>query len=798
MAASLGAPPFSTDLAAAEDQPIAQEDSGSAMQSARERGSRVEDLSQRSDFGSVYANPDGTWTAELAPEPVQVQDPASGEWSDVDTTLVDTGHGIMPEAAASDLVLSAGGDQVFAKMTVDGQLIEWRWPSTLPTPVLDGATATYADVSAGQDLVVEATSTGFQHFVVLQSAPAPGFAVRLPIATHGAALSETPQGGVVIEADGEVVVDAAPPVMWDASATGEDEDPTVKAVATGVESQGTARPILTLTPDQDFLADPATVYPVTIDPSFSKYTNGDAWVQNSGYTTGQTSSPELRVGTYDSGTHKARSFIHFDNINSTIAGKYIASASLILRNFESANCSGATIRVGKITQDWSGSSLTWANQPNVGTLDATFYPAKGGGSDCPAGDATWDVTSIVANWAQDPASNNRGLRIKADDETVNRSWRVYRSANYSTQDLRPQLVITYDSIPSAPGQLGATPCTTPCGSYPLVVDTADPVLTATSSDSDGGYLAYAWQVRAQGTTALLASGSTSAPAGTPSTWQVPDGVLSDRVLYEFRVSAADSHSVVWSNWKLFAPAVGWDDPDGETTDADTYSPEEEIYLSPDPADIDQGFDATIPEGSVANWTAVNDTRTQTQVNQLSQAGGLISTFGGTEPPPGGNEIPWSGWAACGAMDSKYKVVHDYDRDTLDSRMQRTYVRLYCGRYDKSATESRFGYRHIKDRHAGDWSNYSWAMGRQWQDLVGWMMDWVAYDPDLVSRWDTPPFSRERFCYQRKFLYVIDDETVWKVRAVMLTGRTAVRILTFFPNSASGSGYCANKGVVIKS
>lgn len=83
------------------------------------------------------------------------------------------------------------------------------------------------------------------------------------------------------------------------------------------------------------------------------------------------------------------------------------------------------------------------------------------------------------------------------------------------------------------------------------------------------------------------------------------------------------------------------------------------------------------------------------------------------------------------------------------------------------------------------------MGRGWQDLVGWMMDWVTYDPDRV----TVP-SSQRFCYQRKFYYVANGRVVLKTRAIMILGRTGVRIMTFFPNSSSGAGYCANKGPTI--
>lgn len=62
-------------------------DPTSASVTARTSGERVEDLSERTEKTRVYANPDGTWISEAAPEPTQVRD-AKGAWHLVDTTLV--------------------------------------------------------------------------------------------------------------------------------------------------------------------------------------------------------------------------------------------------------------------------------------------------------------------------------------------------------------------------------------------------------------------------------------------------------------------------------------------------------------------------------------------------------------------------------------------------------------------------------------------------------------------------------------------------------------------------------------
>ncbi|MGH3346180.1 MAG: hypothetical protein ACRDO4_04310, partial [Nocardioides sp.] len=67
-------------------------DAVSAMVTARVTGTRVEDLSQRTETVQVFANPDGTWTSEGTTEPERVQD-SEGAWQEVDTSLVEVSGG---------------------------------------------------------------------------------------------------------------------------------------------------------------------------------------------------------------------------------------------------------------------------------------------------------------------------------------------------------------------------------------------------------------------------------------------------------------------------------------------------------------------------------------------------------------------------------------------------------------------------------------------------------------------------------------------------------------------------------
>ena len=175
---------------------------------------------------------------------------------------------------------------------------------------------------------------------------------------------------------------------------------------------------MTLSPDDAFLSDPAgpAAYPVTVDPSFTTSATGDAWLENPNYTTGQVASEELRVGSYDGGGHVARAYMHFNGIKQD-PDQDIVSASLILRNYYSGSCIGASIQAKRITSEWNGNTMTWGNKPGGGDayMD-TYKPAHGYSSSCSAADATWDVTGMVQAWVKGNFANN-GILLRAEDET---------------------------------------------------------------------------------------------------------------------------------------------------------------------------------------------------------------------------------------------------------------------------------------------------------------------------------------------------------------------------------------------
>jgi hypothetical protein len=518
--ASVAAPVSAQALSALSTVDVSEAsrpDSVSATVTARASGERVEDESQRTEFTRVYANPDGTWTNETATGPESVQG-SDGAWHDIDTTLVERDGALVPRAVSTDLVLSDGGDRVFASMSRDDQDLDWRWGASLPEPVVDGSTATYPDVVAGGDLVVTATPGGFTHSLVLRERPEEPVEVSIPIATDGGDLLEGEGGQLqVTEPDGTGVVVTAPaPVMWDSSdsAAGELGSESV-LVDTTVGETASGTPELTLTPDIDFLNDPDTVYPVTVDPSFTHYSTGDSWVSNV-TTASQQTSQELRVGTQNLGGTKSRSYLKFDNLLPRIpAGSNVITASLVLRNFESLSCNASAINVAQVSSDWTLSGLSWTNQPSVSAhYNKDYAPAKGFDASCQAGDATWDVWGIVNDWyTNGSVYPNRGLRLKAVDETVNKSYRRYRSADYTNVTAnQPHIDVTYNRPPGTP-TVGVYD-TMVVGDVGYVATTT-PTFLGIATDLDADQVSVRFEVHASTSGSSLIS-SCQTPAGAPN------------------------------------------------------------------------------------------------------------------------------------------------------------------------------------------------------------------------------------------------------------------------------------------
>ncbi|MFJ4873336.1 DNRLRE domain-containing protein [Streptomyces sp. NPDC088757] len=548
-------------------------DIASARVAARLSGVKVEVLSERSETSTTWANKDGSLTTELAAGPLRFQDSATRAWRDVDVDLAALSDGSVAAKAhpaglrlsgekgvrasslraaqaapATDLItLGAGEEQI---------TLQWR--GGLPAPELDGTRATYANAVPGADVVVEATRTGFEQFVELKARPAAdGFSYTLPLRAKGLKVGQQADGSVLFTDKKSKKTAVMPaPVMWDAAvdkASGEHTRRS-KVGLKVVKAKGGVD--LVITPDAAFLADPATQYPVTIDPSTSTLGNlFDTYVQQ-GETVDWSNDVELDFGNPgtkngDGTWRTARSFITWNT--APIADAMVSSASLSLWNFHSGNtdCTAQPWEVW--TANNASTASRWSNQPSMVTKMATSTQTKGSPS-CAAQPDGWinaDVTDLVQQWANNKwAYSSMGLR--ATDENDAKEWKRVNSANAASNV--PKLTVTYNYRPRTGTKQEAGP---PFFSYggAYTVNTLTPTLRDTFVDANGDKVNGTFQIFDNATNTQVGNVVVSpwVNSGQVASVTVPAGVLTNGKTYKFRTSPYDGahYNLGWSAWKTF-------------------------------------------------------------------------------------------------------------------------------------------------------------------------------------------------------------------------------------------------------
>jgi RHS repeat-associated protein len=528
----------------------------SARVAAALSGNRVEALSERSDDTTTWANPDGSLTSELAAGPVRFK--RADKWVDVDVTfdersdgsLESKAHPLGLKAAAGAGTLPTSLAQARATTSRDvltlgsgADQITLGWRGNLPDPVADGTTATYVNALPDADLRIDATRTGFEQFVVLKARPAEtGYSYTLPLKAPGLKLTANADGGVDLtdRKTGKLRAVMPAPLMWDASVDPHSGERTRTAkVGMRVVQRGSTVDLV-ITPDAKFLADPATRYPVTVDPSTGHLGNVfDTYVRR-GVTTDMSTSTELLVG-YDGtsnsdGTTKvARSFLTWNT--APIADSIVSSAKLSLWNHHSWQCAAREWQVWPANQ--ASTASRWTNQPTWLTSPAPHKSTETRGHpDCNNdGYSSADVTNLVSVWAGLRTARN-GMGIRAADETNTTYWKRFHSGNAATNI--PKLLVTYNYRPRVATQLQAgPPYYLHNGTYH--VNTVTPTLRFTAGDTNNDKVRGTFDVLDGDTGALVTRFTPPefTPAGQVVSAQVPAGLLTHGKTYRFRVVTFD-------------------------------------------------------------------------------------------------------------------------------------------------------------------------------------------------------------------------------------------------------------------
>ncbi|MEV7797157.1 DNRLRE domain-containing protein [Streptomyces sp. NPDC087512] len=548
-----------------------------ALTEAKRRGTKVVVTDETTPTSHTVANPDGTFTTELTAGPERIW--KNGTWQKVDATLARNADGsITPKAHPNALRLGGKGGSLpksvraaqddpardLVTLRSGDDEVTLRWKGGLPEPELDGTRARYRDAVPGADVVVEATRTGFEQFVEIGERPTGSYSYTLPVKAKGLRAKANKDGSVTFtdSRTGAARATMPAPVMWDATTDKTSGEHTHRArVDMKVVDRGAGEVDLVVTPSAEFLSDPATKFPVTVDPSTSALSNTfDTYVQQ-GETVDWSTDVELDFGNPGTknpdGTPRiARSFITWNT--TPIQDALIVDTNLALWNFHSGNTDCTAQKWTVWATGAPSTSSRWSSQPAWNDEYHSSTQTRGN-QDCtatqPDGWINADVDELVQSWASAKATRGHmGLRAATDDV---KAWKRVNSANATAN--QPRLSVTYNYRPSdgTDRQAGA-----PFKSYAGVwaVNTTTPTLRDTFTDPDGDTVDGTFQVYDAATNTpittpagegLIVSGFVA--SGKPASVTVPAGQLQDGRTYKFRTNAYDGthYNLSWSPWTQF-------------------------------------------------------------------------------------------------------------------------------------------------------------------------------------------------------------------------------------------------------
>ncbi|WP_197058339.1 DNRLRE domain-containing protein [Modestobacter caceresii] len=303
-----------------------------------------------------------------------------------------------------------------------------------------------------------------------------------------------------------------------------------------------------LTPDTAFLADAETQYPVVVDPEYRWEWGFDTWVQT-GFSSDQSGSTELRLGTYDGGATVARSFMNFDL--SGIRNKTILQASLNLYEWHAWSCQARNWEV------WDTAPATTAArinaQPGWFNRQSTSGQTKGGNG-CDDGWVAADLTKLVQTWSS-TGYTTVGVGVKAENERDSYGWKKFNSAEAGWGV--PTLYVNWNTPPGPSDGLAVSNTVNKDGRW---TSSVTPRLSGTVHDADGSTNALfeLWRVGGQ---VIWSQWVNNVRDGQVAFVDVPPGVLADGGSYSFLLHTHDglqwnTATSAWADFRVDTAAPG--------------------------------------------------------------------------------------------------------------------------------------------------------------------------------------------------------------------------------------------------
>ncbi|WP_434027593.1 LamG domain-containing protein [Streptomyces graminofaciens] len=587
----------------------------SASERAAATGESVEVTSERSEYATTVANPDGTFTLTQSTQPQRAR-AEDGTWQDIDVTLEKRSDGTVgPKAAVVDMAFSGGGSgSGLLSLGRDGHELRMGWPSSLPAPTLDGPTATYANVPvAGVDLQMTASAEGYREVLVVRTAEAAASPelekIRLTATGDGLSVVPGEGGGLrAVDADGNVVFRGPAGQMWDSAGDDTATGPQTQLLSTAAEASGEPQkpqaaadpshpdegdttaelPVavgegtVSVEPDLKLLRGQETVYPVFIDPSVGLGVSEWTKLSSDGDRFWKFTEPKGvgRCGVADGyacgSGYTDRMYFEFGP--GKLSGKHVLDATFRAHETWSFNCTPYWVDLERTDNISEGTR--WPGPKQLDQMGDKYVSAGRGDLCSPEQPNKWvefndspsetdeNLTSTVRAFAAGKFPRLT-LMLRAKDETEPRAWKRF--------DNNAELKVWYVHKPGVPTSVGAIPGTgntAVCrsASDPLTVTVETPTVQARvqtlveqNQGEEEGYLQAEFVMQRSSTDTRSGTWSQVWSDYRPDSGWDPDGTLekttttkrADGGLYRFRARTQSHWSYDGKSGDLFSPYSSW-------------------------------------------------------------------------------------------------------------------------------------------------------------------------------------------------------------------------------------------------
>lgn len=395
----------------------------------------------------VFQNYDGTRTVYIMDENVKFVD-ENGSIKEKDLTLINQTHGFSTTQSDIDLLipmsLSAGISMDYSgysiKLTPQGAV------DALATVQSDNSVLYSGAFGANTSVRYTPTLSGIKEDIIL-SAYTDINSYTFVLDTDGLhVLNNGTKYYLATSQNSDPIFYLGDIIIYDAIGKPDIGTMSVTPIEEGQKY------LLTLTVNNEFLADPTTVYPVTIDPTIEVSANSEsASIEDAPIF---ENYPDMNFGTYvynRVGTPSAtygigRTVVRLKGLIEDVTFNSLNSEQIESVYFYVTEASGGTDHTIYIhplyESDWTESGVTWNNYGGHGATACASAVLTNNR------EATFDITSLVKDWIEGYHSADAGFIMLNSNESLNKS---FYSAEYSTGNKRPKVVLTYKSHGSGGG-----------------------------------------------------------------------------------------------------------------------------------------------------------------------------------------------------------------------------------------------------------------------------------------------------------------------------------------------------------